>query len=73
MGLMRNTDKNINEEEIRLYAAKNGLISAIDFLLLVPPDKFDGDWQKVYDDLQSSFYWGNSYGNGSAETGSSEI
>ena len=73
MGLMRNTDKIINEEEIRLYAAKNGLISAIDFLLLVPPDKFDGDWQKVYDDLQSSFYWGNSYGNGSTETGSSEI
>ena len=73
MGLMRNTDKIITEEEIRLYAAKNGLISAIDFLLLVPPDKFDGDWQKVYDDLQSSFYWGNSYGNGSTETGSSEI
>ena len=53
----------VTEEEVRQYAKQHGIIAAVDWLLLVPPDRFDGDWQTVYDDLQSSFYWGNDNGN----------
>ena len=53
----------VTEEEVRQYAKQHGVIAAVDLLLLVPPDRFDGDWQKVYDDLQSAFYWGNDNGN----------
>lgn len=49
-------------DDVRLYAKKHGTIAAIDWLYLIPPDKFDGDWQKMYDELESSFYWGSEHG-----------
>ena len=33
--------------------------AALEWLMLIPPDKFDGNWQKVYDELESALYWGN--------------
>ena len=59
MGLTLDPNYKFTEADVRAYAAKNGLIDAIDWLLLIPPDKFDGDWHKMYDELCSSYYWGN--------------
>ena len=47
------------ESDVRQIERKNGTIAALDWLALVPPDRFDGDWQKVYDDLESALYWGD--------------
>ncbi len=49
-------------EEVRRYADQNGTLSALDWLALIPPDRFDGDWQKMYDELEHEIYWG--FGNG---------
>ena len=59
MGIDINPNYKFTEAEVRQYAAKNGNLAALDWLSLIPPDKFDGDWQKVYDDLESAIYWGN--------------
>ena len=58
---------------MRNYAHKHGITAAVDWLYLIPPDKFDGDWKQMYDELESKFYWGNTYDNGSAEKGGSEV
>ena len=62
MGIDINPNYKFTEAEVRQYAAKNGNLAALDWLSLIPPDKFDGDWQKVYDDLESAIYWGNDNG-----------
>lgn len=59
MGLTLDPHYKFTEDEVRVFAAKNGKIAALEWLALIPPDKFDGDWQKVYDDLESKIYWGN--------------
>ena len=61
------------EAEVRQYAAKNGNLAALEWLALIPPDRFDGDWQTMYHELESAVYWGNDNGNGSAETGNAEV
>ena len=58
MGLTIDPAYKFTPEDVRLYARKHGTIAAVDWLYLIPPDKFDGDWQKMYDELESSFYWG---------------
>lgn len=73
MGLILDPHKMFTVADVRQYAAKNGNLAACDWLLLISPDRFDGDWQKVYDELESAVYWGNDNGNGSAETGNDEI
>ena len=62
MGIDISPNYKFTETEVRQYAAKNGNLAALDWLSLIPPDKFDGDWQKVYDDLESAIYWGNDNG-----------
>lgn len=73
MGLTLDQNYKFTEAEVRQYAAKNGNLAALDWLALIPPDRFDGDWQKMYHDLESAVYWGNDNGNGSAETGNAEV
>ena len=48
-------------EDVRNYAKKHGIPAAVDWMSLIPPDKFDGDLQKMYDELSSHFYWGFDY------------
>ena len=45
-------------EDVRLIEQRDGALSALEWLALVPPDRFDGDWQKVYDELEHRIYWG---------------
>ena len=59
MGLTLDPHYKFTEEDVRQYAAKNGNIAAIDWMYLIPQDRFDGNWQKVYDELESAVYWGN--------------
>ena len=58
MGLTLDPNIEFTEEDVRQYAAKNGNLAAIEWLALIPPDRFDGDWQKVYDELEHRIYWG---------------
>ena len=73
MGLQIDPAYKFTPEDVRLYAQKHGITAAVDWLYLIPPDKFDGDWKTMYDELNSKFYWGNTYGNGSTEKGGSEV
>lgn len=40
------------EADVKLMAEKNGASAAANWLLLLSPDQFDGDYWKVYDDLK---------------------
>ena len=73
MGLQLDPAFKFTPNDVRKYAQKHGITAAIDWLYLIPPDKFDGDWKKMYHELESNFFWGNTYDNGSAETGNSEV
>ena len=73
MGLQIDPAYKFTPDDVRRYAQKHGITAAVDWLYLIPPDKFDGDWKQMYDELENHFYWGNTYGNGSTETGSSEV
>ena len=57
MGLTLDPNYKFTEAEARQYTAKNGKLAAIEWLALIPPDRFDGNWQKVYDELESEIYW----------------
>ena len=59
MGLTLDPHYKFTEADVRQYAAKNGKLAALEWLALIPPDRFDGNWQKVYDELESALYWGN--------------
>ena len=61
------------ESDVRQIERKNGTLAALEWLALVPPDRFDGDWQKVYDDLEGALYWGCGNGNGCGQTGGQEV
>jgi hypothetical protein len=58
MGLKLDPKYKFTPEEVRQYAAKNGNLAALEWLALIPPDRFDGDWQTVYDELVHRIYWG---------------
>ena len=73
MGLIIDPAYKFTPDDVRKYAQKCGIPSAVDWLRLISPDKFDGDKDAMYSELEHNFYWGISYGNGSAETGSSEV
>lgn len=62
MGLTTDPHYKFTEEDVRQIERKSGKLAALEWLLLVPPDRFDGDWQKVYDELESAIYWGNDNG-----------
>jgi hypothetical protein len=58
MGLKLDPKYKFTPEEVRQYAEKNGNLAALEWLALIPPDRFDGDWQTVYDELAHRIYWG---------------
>ena len=62
MGLKLDPHFRFTPEEVRQYEEKNGTLSALEWLALIPPDRFDGDWRKVYDELESKLYWGRANG-----------
>lgn len=37
--------------DVELVAKKHGVHAAADFLLLIPPDRFDGDYLTYYNEL----------------------
>lgn len=59
MGLTIDPHYKFTVQDVRQIERKCGKLAALEWLALVPPDKFDGDWQKVYDELESAIYWGN--------------
>ena len=59
MGLTLDPILEFTEEDVRQYATKNGNLAALEWLVLIPPEKFDGDWQRTYYNLESAIYWGN--------------
>ena len=62
MGVRLDPHYKFTPEDVRQYEAQHGTLSALEWLALVPPDRFDGDWQRVYDELESKVYWGLSNG-----------
>lgn len=62
MGATLDPHYKFTQEDVRQYAAKNGNLAALDWLALIPPDRFDGELEKVYHDLESAIYWGYEYG-----------
>ena len=58
MGLKLDPHYKFTPEQVRQYEAQHGTLAALDWLALIPPDRFDGDWQRVYDELASRIYWG---------------
>ena len=37
--------------DVEADAKKHGTAAALDFLCLIPPDRFDGDYQSYYNEL----------------------
>ena len=62
MGATLDPHYKFTQDDVRQYAAKNGNLAALEWLALISPDKFDGEWEKVYHDLESAIYWGYEYG-----------
>ena len=58
MGLRLDPHYRFTRAQVLQYAKDHGIIPAIEWLSLIPPDKFDGDWQAMYDELESNYYWG---------------
>lgn len=52
MGLTLEPHYKFTEADVRQYAAKNSVAAAADWMLLIPPDRFDGNWHKMYDELE---------------------
>ena len=48
--------------DVRQYEKQRGTLPALEWLSMIPPDRFDGDWQSVYDELSSKLYWGRADG-----------
>ena len=61
-GLRLDPHYKFTPEQVWKYAEQNGNLAALEWLALIPPDRFDGDWEKVYHDLEHRLYWG--LGNG---------
>ena len=59
MGLTLDKNYKFTENDVRQIVRKCGNLAALEWLALVPPDRFDGDWGKVYHELESAIYWGN--------------
>ena len=57
-GLKLDPHYRFTPDEVRRYADQNGTLAALDWLALIPPDRFDGDWEKMYHELESEVYWG---------------
>ena len=67
MGLQIDPAYKFTPEDVRNYAKKHGITAAVDWLYLIPPDRFDGDWQKMYDELEHNFYWRTDQGSKSKD------
>ena len=50
---MPELDRNyqFTRNDVELVATKHGVHAAADFLLLIPPDRFDGDYMAYYNEL----------------------
>ena len=62
MGLRLDPHTKFTPEDVRLIEQRDGTLAALEWLALIPPERFDGDWQKVYDELKHRIYWGLSDG-----------
>ena len=60
MSIRLNPHIKFTPEDVRLIEQRDGALSALEWLALVPPDRFDGDWQNVYDELEHRIYWNHS-------------
>ena len=58
MGLKLDPHYRFTPEDVRQYETDHGTLAALEWLALIPPDKFAGDWQKLYDEMESEVYWG---------------
>lgn len=58
MGLRLDPHIRFTPEDVWLIEQRDGALAALEWLALVPPDKFDGDWDKVYHRLEHKLYWG---------------
>lgn len=58
MGLKLDQRYKFTPEDVRQYEALHGTLAALEWLALVPQDKFAGDWQKTYNELEGKVYWG---------------
>lgn len=45
------SDYKFTRTDVELVAKKHGVHAAADFLLLIPPDRFDGDYLTYYNEL----------------------
>ena len=61
-GLKLDPHYKFTPDDVRHYEDRNGTLAALEWLALVPPDRFDGEWQKVYDELEGRLYWGLGHG-----------
>ena len=46
-----NPNFKFTREDVEAEASKHGVHAAADFLSLIPPDKFDGDYYSYYNEL----------------------
>lgn len=46
------------EKEIRTYSVFFGIQAAIDLLLMISPERFDGDWGTLYNELIRGLAYG---------------
>lgn len=45
------------EDDVKRYEEQHGTKAAWDWLILITPDKFDGDYDRVYRELFSRYYF----------------
>ena len=55
VGLQLDPHYKFTRRDVINYAGRCGIVAAMNWMLLISPDRFDGDWQKVYDELER--YW----------------
>ena len=60
MGLTLDPHYKFTRGDVINYAGRCGVVSAMNWLLLIPADRFDGDKEKMYADLER--YWKNTNG-----------
>ena len=58
MGLRLDPHTKFTPEDVRLIEQRDGTLAALEWLSMIPTDRFDGDWEKMYHELEHEIYWG---------------